>query len=65
MFAEKFFEQVAEHGILPIIFNFGDFLILIVCMVIGCLVWTLPFVIMFLPLYYEIFVDFIKDKMND
>ncbi len=65
MFAEDFFEQIVENGILPIKNNFGDFLVLIVCMVISIALWLLPFVMLFLPLYYEIFVDFIKGKIND
>ena len=65
MFAEEFFEKVAEQGILPIVFNFGDFLILIIAMVVGCVLWLIPFIVMFLPLYYELFVDFIKCKLNN
>ena len=61
MFAGEFFEQLADSVILPIMGNLGDALILLICMVICCVVWLLPFVIVFLLLLYcDSFINYIK-----
>ena len=49
MFAEEFFEQIAA--------NLGDFLLLIIAMVINCVLWVLPFVIVFSPIYYDDLIE--------
>mgnify|MGYP003128349425 CR=1 FL=1 len=53
MFGEELFEQFANSVMLPIVTNFGDFLILVMCVMISIALWLLPFVIMFSPLYFD------------
>tara|TARA_B100000287_G_scaffold397108_1_gene413347 strand:- start:2049 stop:2222 length:174 start_codon:yes stop_codon:yes gene_type:complete len=56
MIAEEFFEKIAA--------NIGDFFILILVWILCAVLWTLPFVVMFLPLYFEDAVSYIKSKIN-
>ena len=53
MFAEDFFEYIVA--------NFGEIILLIICLILSAILWTLPFVIMFLPLYFEDIVERLKD----
>ena len=65
-------DGVIEYIALNIFWNFGDFLLLLLCWILTAVIWTLPFVIVFSPVYYddicclyERFTDYIKRITND
>ena len=62
-------DGITEYIVLNVLWNFGDFLLLLLCWILTAGIYTLPFVIIFSPVYYDDiyrlckrFIEYIKRK---